>query len=576
MQLCSGALLLLLATSQSTSACAPIDPAAAVGLRSAVDFTEAPSPPSHHLSSRDSMKVYSRIAFIDWQDHERIFSLLVDFIQHPEHAAAVEEFAFDPEYLHSQYAWMITDRFRNCERDILEKDTDFAQYAPFQSTVANLGLDDSEAVECLRTLRGADPRHSDALKAASQSEYTNPCGPVDLKHLRQMFLHYAAMMLLALCPNIRTIVLGAMQRYPYRSPLQNFLHQNNYDMLPQKYLQKLQTVRILPDFSQDTHEYTRFDFLTYMALFHHSPALQSVSVNAVEDVRDDFLEEFPPKTTNVTKLSIGNSAYGSLILGAIIRVPRALEELTIQTGGLSTRDGSHNTVHPMTLGKALHDHKSSLRKLDIDLDARFPAGWGPVAQEDFPYDNYGGIVEDDENWWLTEERESFLERQEAQRDELWHKDLEMSTLADKSHLRTWDMPTTREYGYTIGSLHDFYSLTHLSIGIKFLLAGTPVSWATSEERKRVHEAPFKLVDALPIGLESLTLRGYTRGENPYYDWHVDEFLKNKEARFPNLTEVRGVEETIPNARDTWVDNDVTDIACYRREVVDPTWVEADK
>lgn len=47
---------------------------------------------------------------------------------------------------------------------------------------------------------------------------------------------------------------------------------------------------------------------------------------------------------------------------------RRLEEFTFTTGGRCNLDGGWELRHANTIGKALLEHKSSLRKVDIDID----------------------------------------------------------------------------------------------------------------------------------------------------------------------------------------------------------------
>jgi hypothetical protein len=102
-------------------------------------------------------------------------------------------------------------------------------------------------------------------------------------------------------------------------------------------------------------------------------------------------------------------------------------------------------------------------------------------------------------------------------------------------LELYDIPDDRAYNNTIGSLHDFAALTHLSLGVKLLL-GPPDSTMS-----------LRLVDVLPKSLRSLTIRGYTKGVVERYDTAIRELLACQAEVLPGLGEVRGVEELIPSA-----------------------------
>lgn len=102
-------------------------------------------------------------------------------------------------------------------------------------------------------------------------------------------------------------------------------------------------------------------------------------------------------------------------------------------------------------------------------------------------------------------------------------------------LELYELPDDRTYNNTIGSLHDFEQLTHLNLGVRLLL-GPPDS-----------TTPFRLLDALPKSLESLTIRGYTKGVVAKYDAAIEELLARRSEVLPALTEVRGIDELIPSA-----------------------------
>lgn len=166
-----------------------------------------------------------------------------------------------------------------------------------------------------------------------------------------------------------------------------------------------------------------------------------------------------------------------------------------------------------TLGKALWSSRSSLRKLDVDVDSML---------SDDSHD------EEDETECFAED--TTMEK-DYWRDEYFRQDEHDSP----GPLELYELPDDRAYNNTIGSLHDFEALTHLSLGIKLLL-GPPDS-----------TTPFRLADALPKSLESLTIRGYTKGVVAKYDATIVELLARRSEIFPALAEVDGVEELIPSA-----------------------------
>lgn len=116
-------------------------------------------------------------------------------------------------------------------------------------------------------------------------------------------------------------------------------------------------------------------------------------------------------------------------------------------------------------------------------------------------------------------------------------------------------------------MHDFESLTHLSIGIGRLLGGG--AWHVNESE----DAPFRLADALPKSLEDLQIRGYVRGKVARYDSQIDEFLLSRRYRFPSLKELHGIDETIPIAVSIGdPDNDGDQL--WQPEILSEEWEEA--
>jgi hypothetical protein len=178
------------------------------------------------------------------------------------------------------------------------------------------------------------------------------------------------------------------------------------------------------------------------------------------------------------------------------------------------QSGGHWIFTAKILGKAIWSSRSSLRKLDIDVDS---------------------MLSDDNH-----DEEEYVERRTEEADYIeepyWRDEYFRQDEADSpGPLELYEVPDDRTYNNTIGSLHDFEALTHLSLGVKLLL-GPPGSIT-----------PFRLVDALPKSLRSLTIRGYTKGVVAKYDAAIGELLACRAEVLPALAEVSGVEELIPSA-----------------------------
>jgi len=174
-----------------------------------------------------------------------------------------------------------------------------------------------------------------------------------------------------------------------------------------------------------------------------------------------------------------------------------------------------------TLGKALLCQKSTLRVLDLDIDAYLPDRDGDEFTND-------------------------LQRQDEEQEnlELMPADWKIDQAESSGPLWLWDIADTRHYGLTIGSLHDFQTLAHLSIGIILLLGPGPNSLSRDRNQK---EPPYRLVDALPPSLEFLRIRGYRAGENSVYDSHMQELMDRKSEKLPRLSTVEGYSQEIPSA-----------------------------
>ena len=306
------------------------------------------------------------------------------------------------------------------------------------------------------------------------------------------------------------------------------------------HLQKLRHVRLLPQVGESyggTYDY--IDWLAEARLFHRLPAIEAISVDGITSNNDaDGLGEFPPCTSNIKGIHVGNSMLRSSLLAPLIRMPKSLEEFTHSVGGRDSDDGKQSSIVDMvtqrwlidsqsgghyiftakTLGKALWGSRSSLRELDVDVDSM-------LYDDSHDEDEYAEKCAEDEEYGETSTEEDYLH------DEYFRQDEHDSP----GPLELYELPDHRAYNNTIGSLHDFEALTHLSLGIKLLL-GPPDS-----------TTPFQLVEGLPKSLRSLTIRGYTKGVVAKYDAAIGELLARRSEVLPALAEVDGVEELIPSA-----------------------------
>ncbi|RWA05050.1 hypothetical protein EKO27_g10055 [Xylaria grammica] len=442
---------------------------------------------------------YTRIRVHGVDDFKKLYPLILDYIREPELASSVKEFVFRSHLWELRY-YCETDqtevlRAQEDARDISQ------EHALFQ-LVTDLGIEESERPDWVKILSWMKPEFVAAQEEALAA--TNRSWEISRFYHRgnTVFAHHAAAILLLLCPNIEILKIEEGSVI-----VEDILRRNNYGLLPAAHLQKLRHVTLLPTSDPilgDERFYIHLDILGMLRLFHRLPAIESVSVDAVWTNYDaGYIEHFPPATSNLKKIHV--------------------EEFTFTAGGRATSDGGSAVMFANIIGKALHEHKSTLRKIDLDIDEHV----------DRYEDVYGYRHADDESghWegWV---------------DEWFMRDAEIST----GPWMVSELPSTRPYGATIGSMHDFESLTHLSIGIMALLG------------------------ALPKSLEYLLIRGYERGKVKRYDDQIDEFLLVKQDRFPLLKEVHGINETIPIAASV-EDPDGNDGQLWRPPNMDDEWAE---
>ncbi|KAJ2998408.1 hypothetical protein NUW58_g334 [Xylaria curta] len=460
---------------------------------------------------------YTRIRVHNEGDFNKLYPLILDYIRDPELAFCVKEFVFRSYW--PRYGSPSSKGRRPSVWADEENARDISQEHAISQLVTGLGIEEPEKCEWIRALTWMKPE-----LIAARGQHSEKA-QIFYAHRNMVFSHYAAALLLIICPNIEILKYEEGSRV-----VESVLRRNNYGLLPGAHLQKLRDVTILPtsdDILGDERFYTNVDIMAMLRLFHRLPAIESMSIDAALSENDGgYVQRFPPGTSNLKRVSITHSIYGTDVIGPLIKVPKRLEKFTFTTGGRCNYDGGYTARCAETIGRALYEHRSSLRKIDIDID-----------------EYIGGEETEEEG--------------QNGKDEWYHRDMEISTGPPATNRA----PNTREYGKTIGSMHDFEALTHLSIGIGLLLG--------VNERG---EAPFRLVDALPKSLEYLLIRGYERGAVARYDAQIDELLLLRQDRLPSLKELHGLDETIPIAVSI-EDPDDNEEGLWRPDIWDDEWVE---
>ncbi|KAK5723293.1 triosephosphate isomerase [Elasticomyces elasticus] len=471
---------------------------------------------------------WTRIRINNKDDHQHIYELLEASYSHPQALARVKEAviklaqvregSFFPT--HNEHSKPYEDR---------ENARTISPTHPLRQIIKVLDLkvdvvgDEDRYVKHL-TWNEPELRAEREAQLAVDPEQWHVQSYISLRSA--LFAHHAAPLLLMLCENIESLTYSSSP-YSYTPDdggeytqhiLLRTLLRNNHGQLPDKHLQRLRHVRILPEYDlwyDDDRTYSHMDVLGQVRLFHRLPEITSIAMDGIEiHGGADYMEFMPPATSNIRTIRIGHSMLASDILASLIRMPKQLEEFAYSVGGRDTRDGGHDMFSARTIGKALSDHRESLRVLDIDADDQ--------------------LTDDRHD---IESHEEFLEqRKDYIDDPYWYDEwFKLDEEASTGPLHVHDLPDTRVYNNTIGSLHDFAKLPKLSIGVKLLL-GLPES-----------ATPFQLVNALPQSLEYLLIRGYTRGKVARYDEAIDELIALRADRLPALQEIHGIEECVPSA-----------------------------
>ncbi|CAG9954411.1 unnamed protein product [Clonostachys rosea f. rosea IK726] len=433
-------------------------------------------------------------------DLDRLYPLLTAYIQQPSLAESVTELVMD--FSSAEHSWP----------------NDYPPDEPVESSlgvagdlvrehVCSLGLGDRETKAMLHVLRLWTNRRE------TPRDWQPGDVPSEPHYLHGEFAGLAAVVLLSLCKNLSTLHI-AQPMSGFSLILEDYFLKSNYGLLQAPGLQNLRKVKVLPGAWWNAETvYGQLEFLRLFQYFHRLPAINAISIDSCQEYQS-YHNAFIPRTGNMKTLKLEHVDIDDSLLGLLISIPKVLVELKVSLGGKEHIDGGLPTTRPQSIGRALGQHKETLAALDLDLD---------LCVSEFACK---GEVRDD-----PDDEDSDIET--FGRD-YYKMDQETRLLVQKT------LVALESYGWTIGSLHDFTSLTHLSIGI-YTLLGPP----DSRGERLARQPPFRLVDALPPNLEFFCLYGYKKGGNPDVDEHVNEFINKKEARFPSLKEVRGIEEEVP-------------------------------
>ncbi|OAQ69594.1 hypothetical protein VFPPC_11925 [Pochonia chlamydosporia 170] len=267
---------------------------------------------------------------------------------------------------------------------------------------------------------------------------------IQLRDPARNYFNTTAILLLSLCKNISTLYIGTI----FYDLLGQYLRMVNYGETPVPALQKLQHVHIgaLMAAHEPPEDFYSFYLGATLRLFHRLPSMTTISMDGVcDNMEPEFYIE---RVANMKKMYITRSDIRTFPLDQMIRFPKALEEFTLTTGGLFSRHGSKPCIISRTLGKALRQHRHTLKTLNLSSeDLAWPAPWGV----------------DDDGLSGKIQGESYEALREFYGPNYIQKDLEIQDPQPKEDDDPPDQPLNG-----IGSLHDFPQLTYLSLSLQML------------------------------------------------------------------------------------------------------------
>ena len=487
---------------------------------------------THIFNMASSRSELNKIRIKTARDLPGLYGVIEDYAQYFSHTTAITEFVF-------RYGIQRETYLRKTERPAEWKAAEAARElpdasSPLWSAVRRVGLATDEEKRWVKILSWMSPGVLVARNKALHELGNRYEVESWITHQDSVFAQYAAATLLVLCPDIETLVLEDND-IGVRGPVCQVLRRNNKSELPQPCLQKLKKVRFLPTsdlFLGDERYYIRMDVLQLLGLFHRLPALESIGVDAVSPSNDAGYEEsFPCASSAIKRIRMRHVSLPNTVIEALIRAPRALEEFTCTSGGRASEGGGFWSVFPEIVGKALWCQRRTLRKLDLD------------------WDQYLGVP--------------YRRKLEERPDEEVEEEEEEPGWEMVHSVKTADLENGKTYDSTIGSLHDFERLTHVSIGVQWL-------FGRKEYGKELPDAPFRLIDALPRSLKYLMIRGYRRGDQAKYDEQIDELMALKESRLPNLRTIEGVDQLVPSGRNVRYPDQNPD-QLWRPDAVEDEW-----
>ena len=387
-------------------------------------------------------------------DFASSYGLIAFFLQHPGAAKSVQEFIIDPPVWGS-----FGDPFPPLPptpAHLVALKVDPTACPQIRDHATSLGLGVTHTQALLTALQKKEeelfPRQTEEEGAEAQRKPRRFGGSMANRDKIDYILT-AATVLISLCPNITSLRINGI--HP-QTVLGEFLTRNNYGGLPGRFLAKLQKVLVHGYQSHDERNYSHLLSMHCFRFFHRLPAVDTFSFDALENYQE-LHAFFPPKVSpGIKKIVIAHSKLSDYLIYNMIRIPVALEEFshTDSFALWGAKSDSVETIYPKTLGKCLLEHKDSLRVLHITAHGL------ATPAEDSRVDEYKRSTHEIEAWEAGEQGKGHLSDEINSRYFLNDKTESPKDLP----FFVDEIPTTREYAWnSIGSLHDFTNLTHLSI-----------------------------------------------------------------------------------------------------------------
>ncbi|KAL2864006.1 uncharacterized protein BJX67DRAFT_384186 [Aspergillus lucknowensis] len=334
--------------------------------------------------------------------------------------------------------------------------------------------------------------------------------------IRTIYIAQAvAALLISVCPNLESLALG---NYPVRDrtgdhepsgtdpyeksmqyPLLRFLRSVNEKASRSRHLRRVRTIELLPTFpDSNCNRYTRCDFVGWAGLISQLPKLESVTVQGMAQRGRENCGH-GPESWNLQSISLRNSRVSTDLLMEILCSLKQLRSFTYTTGGRYTQSVWRFFFNPLTLFKCLLRHRTTLEVLDLDCEAQL------------------------------------------------HVDVESGRIRLQGQIHnpdiTWQVPRPPLSLWTeYGSLKDFTSLTHLSIGLQCFIS--------LAEGVRPSPTPAVGILDLPPNLRYLCIRGYEKGKDPRIDTVMDRVIPAARAQCSNMPDIKGLDALIPQGCNT--------------------------